>query len=49
MLEVEEPRLVAEVEVEEPRPVAEVEEPRPEVEAPTGCTAEVEAAVEPVA
>jgi hypothetical protein len=25
-----------------------VEDPRPEVEAPTGCRAEVEAAVEPV-
>jgi hypothetical protein len=45
---VEQPRPV--VEVEQPTPAEEVEQPTPvvEVEAPTGCTAEVEAAVEPV-
>jgi hypothetical protein len=58
VVEVEQPRPV--VEMEQPRPMVEVEQPTPaveveqptllvEVEAPTGCTAEVEAAVEPVA
>jgi hypothetical protein len=47
MVEVEQPTPA--MEVEQPSPAVEVEQPTPVVEAPTSCTSEVQAAVEPVA